>query len=97
MTYVIRLHARLEDDFDAIPLSMHPRLRNAIHSLADNPRPPGVKKLSGIKPDLKNAYRIRVGNYRIGYQIIDRELLVSIIAAAERGTIYPLLKRRLKR
>lgn len=97
MTYSIRLHAKVADDFAAMPLATQTRIQGAIRALADNPRPPGVKKLSDIKPGVKNAYRIRVGAYRVGYQIFDDELLVSIVAAAGRGEIYPLLKRRLKR
>ncbi len=95
MKYSIRLHAKLGDDFASIPLSTQPRLREALHSLAATPRPPGVKKLTNIRPGINNAYRIRVGAYRICYQIFDRELVVSVVAAGKRADIYPLLKRRL--
>ena len=97
MPYAIRLHAKIEDDFSAIPHSVQIRILDAIRALADTPRPTGVKKLTNIKAGIKNAYRIRIGNYRIGYQIFDNELVISVVAAAERGSIYSMLKRRLNR
>jgi mRNA interferase RelE/StbE len=59
------------------------RVRNAILSLAQNPRPHGVKKLQG-----ENAYRLRVGDYRIVYTINDRHVLVIIIRVGHRRDIY---------
>jgi mRNA interferase RelE/StbE len=66
---------------------LHPqvalRVRNAILGLAENPRPHGVKKLRG-----ENAYRIRVGDYRIVYAVNDRLVLVIVIRVGHRGDIY---------
>ena len=56
---------------------------NAIAALAQNPRPKGVKKLKG-----RDGYRIRVGNYRIIYDIFDNELIIDIIALGHRKDIY---------
>ena len=95
MTYRLRIHPRLEDDFAAIPPTLQTRIRAAIRSLADDPRPAGAKKLVGI-PNVKNAYRLRVGSYRVGYRICDRELVVAVVAAAERGRIYRIFTRRAK-
>jgi len=52
-------------------------------TLADNPRPQGCKKLKG-----RDGYRIRVGNYRIIYDIFDIELVVDFIALGHRKDIY---------
>lgn len=93
MRYRIHVHAKLDGDFDAIPLSTQKRIREAIRNLADDPRPMGAIKMAGFR----NAYRIRVGDYRVGYQVFDHELIVVVIVAAERGKIYPLIKRRLKK
>ncbi len=57
--------------------------KKAIHSLAENPRPNGYIKLKG-----KDAYRIRVGDYRIIYEIIDKILLVDVIDVGHRSDIY---------
>jgi mRNA interferase RelE/StbE len=59
------------------------RVRNAILGLAESPRPQGVKKLQG-----ENAYRLRVGDYRIVYTINDRLVLVIVIRVGHRSEIY---------
>jgi mRNA interferase RelE/StbE len=51
--------------------------------LEENPLPKGVKKLSGI-----DAYRIRVGDYRILYQINSKKKIIEIIAIAHRKDAY---------
>jgi len=55
----------------------------AIDGLAENPRPLGCKKLTG-----RSGYRIRVGNYRIIYDIFDNKLIVEIVNVGSRGDIY---------
>jgi mRNA interferase RelE/StbE len=55
----------------------------AIRDLAENPRPPGCKRLSG-----RSAWRIRVGNYRVIYEIHGDRLLVLIVAIGDRKDIY---------
>ena len=52
-------------------------------SLESNPRPLGCKKLKG-----REAYRIRVGNYRIIYEIEDKILKVIVIDVSDRKEIY---------
>ena len=55
----------------------------AIDELAENPRPFGYKKLTG-----RSGYRIRVGTYRIIYDIFDDVLVVEIVNIGSRGDIY---------
>jgi mRNA interferase RelE/StbE len=59
------------------------RVRNAILGLAENPHPHSVKKMRG-----ENAYRIRVGDYRVVYTINDRVVLVIVIRVVHRRDIY---------
>ena len=59
------------------------RINQAIAHLAENPRPQGSKKLTA-----REGYRIRVGDYRILYQIDDAAKLVIIYRVAARGDIY---------
>ena len=56
------------------------RLRTAIGSLAHEPRPHGARKIEGAE----RAYRIRVGDYRVLYEIYDKESLVLILQVARR-------------
>ncbi len=55
-----------------------------MDGLAVNPRPKGVKKLSG----LDDLYRIRVGDYRIVYQIHDDRLIVLVVRIGHRKDVY---------
>jgi len=55
----------------------------AIDNLRDNPRPHGYKKLRGI-----NAYRIRVGSYRVVYNVIDDKLVITILSIGHRKDVY---------
>ena len=56
------------------------RLRAAIRDLANEPRPYGVRKIKGAE----RAYRIRAGNYRVVYEIYDKQNLVVILQVARR-------------
>ena len=60
------------------------RIRAAVDRLADNPRPPGVEKLAAQE----NRYRVRVGNYRVVYQIRDAVLVVLVVRVAHRREVY---------
>jgi mRNA interferase RelE/StbE len=55
----------------------------AIGALAENPRPFGYRKLKG-----RNGYRIRVGSYRVIYDVFDAVLVVEIIEVGNRKDIY---------
>jgi len=57
------------------------KLRTAINSLENEPRPHGVRKIKGVK----NGYRIRVGSYRVVYEVYDNERLVLIIQISRRN------------
>ena len=56
------------------------RLRAAIRGLANEPRPHGVRKIKGAE----RSYRIRVGNYRVVYDVYDNENLVLLLQVARR-------------
>jgi len=66
-----------------IPERDYKRIIASISTLANNPRPPGCKKLKG-----RPGYRIREGNYRIIYEINDKILTVTVIEAGDRKEIY---------
>lgn len=66
-----------------LPAQTQERVNKAIARLADNPRLPGVKKLTA-----REGYRVRVGDYRILYQIDDDARLVVIYRVMARGDVY---------
>lgn len=67
-----------------LPRDLLQRVDAAIRSLADDPRPPGCKKLVGRD----NLYRVRVGEWRISYAVEDDRLLVLVLEVAPRGAAY---------
>lgn len=84
MAYRVELTPRARRDLKSLPREVQDRLRSHIDALAQNPRPHGIKKLSGEE----DTYRIRVGAYRIFYQIQDRVLLVLVVKIAPRRNAY---------
>ena len=82
--YTVRFASTATRDFRRLPVQIQDRVRFAIRRLAANPRPPGVRKLSGNAAD----YRIRVGRYRVLYDINDAEILVYIVRIGHRREVY---------
>jgi mRNA interferase RelE/StbE len=64
--------------------SLGSSLAKAIDGLSQNPRPPGSAKLEGRE----DRHRIRVGDYRVIYQIRDSELVVLVVKIGHRREIY---------
>jgi len=60
------------------------RIARKIDALAANPRPPGSKKLR----DQPSRWRIRVGDYRVIYDIRDEDLLVCVVKLGHRSDVY---------
>jgi mRNA interferase RelE/StbE len=80
----IVVHRKAEKTIKRLRGDMLERTRQAIRSLAENPRPVGYKKMVGYK----NMYRIRVGDWRIIYAIENDKLIVLVLEVAPRGKIY---------
>ncbi|MCD8140497.1 MAG: type II toxin-antitoxin system RelE/ParE family toxin [Planctomycetaceae bacterium] len=66
-----------------LPASVQNRVIAAVDKLASNPRPPGCRKLQG-----RPGYRIRIGDYRVVYEIHDQIITVEIIGIGHRKDIY---------
>lgn len=66
-----------------IPPPYYSSIKEALEGLAVNPRPSGYLKLKG-----REGYRIRVGTYRIIYEIKDKLLVVLVITIAHRKDVY---------
>ena len=87
MRYRIEYTAAARKQLKKLPGHVLPRVIHGIEQLPDNPRPEGIKKLSGYK----DYFRIRVGDYRIVYSIRDDILLILIIRIAARKNTYQRL------
>jgi len=84
MTYQVEFTKRANKQFQALPDQIKRRMEPKIDALAQEPRPSGVVKLSGED----NAYRIRVGDYRVVYAIEDDRLLVLVFRVDHRRDVY---------
>jgi mRNA interferase RelE/StbE len=73
-----------QKDHNAIPSPFYEQIETKMLALADNPRPPGCKKLK----DTEGDWRIRVGVYRILYAIDDSHSLVTILRIRHRKEAY---------
>jgi mRNA interferase RelE/StbE len=78
------LERSAEKDLTRLAVAMHGRVIVALHGLAQNPRPPGCRKLAGAK----NDWRIRVGDYRVIYEIADVIRVVRVHRVRHRGEVY---------
>ena len=67
-----------------LPKNIQKKIAQQIDVLASNPLPPGTKKLFGSK----NTYRVRVGDYRILYDLYHDRLVVLIVGVGHRRNIY---------
>ena len=83
-TYRILLERAAERDLARLSSQVHDRVIVAIQALATNPRPPGCRKLVGSKHD----WRIRVGDYRVVYEIADEIRVVRINRVRHRREVY---------
>jgi mRNA interferase RelE/StbE len=84
MKYRIEFSPRAELQFKKFPKELQIRLKHRIDTLAENPFPRGVKKLSAEE----NIYRLRIGDYRIIYQVQGKALLILILKLGHRKNVY---------
>ena len=84
MRYAVEFSKRARRELGALPEPIRNRIDARIRALRANPRPPGHQRLAGFA----DLYRIRVGDYRIIYQIQDRVLVVVVIRVGHRSEVY---------
>ncbi|KNY04874.1 plasmid stabilization protein [Microbacterium sp. GCS4] len=60
------------------------RLLGGISQLEREPGPPGARKLAGFD----NAWRVRIGDYRVLYEVVDDQVLVTVVRVAHRRDVY---------
>ena len=82
--YTIRFASSAAREFRALHRDVKRRVGIAIDNLSANPRPPGVRKLLGHA----KLYRVRVGQYRIIYEIQDDTRLITVTYVRHRNDAY---------
>ena len=84
MPYRVEFTPKAERQLGRLPPQAQDRLLPHIRSLADEPRPSGARKLTAPT----DLYRIRVGDYRVVYEIRDQVLLVLVVLVGHRREVY---------
>jgi mRNA interferase RelE/StbE len=82
--YKIKIVKPAEKQLDKLEDDLFRRIDSAILQLASNPRPGGHKKLKGQK----NILRIRIGDYRVLYQVDDASKQITILGVLHRREAY---------
>ena len=84
-SYELVVRRSVAKDLRALPRTDLKRILARMAALADDPRPPGSEKLSGLE-----RYRVRQGRYRILYEIHDLRLTVIVVKVGHRRDVYRL-------
>lgn len=84
MTYRITIARGAAKTFRSLHPQVVARLKDAIRALAEDPRPQGSLQLSGGDGE----FRIRVGDYRIIYDVQDDELMILVLRVGHRREVY---------
>jgi mRNA interferase RelE/StbE len=82
--YAITFARSARKELENLDPALVDRIFPLIESLAQNPRPPKCKKLSGVQ----NLWRIRIGDYRVIYHIYDADKVIDIVAVRHRREAY---------
>jgi mRNA interferase RelE/StbE len=82
--YEVEFKASAAKEFRKLPPDIKARIRKAIGALQADPRPAGVKKLAGGT----NLYRIRVGEFRVIYEIDDEAKILVVTRVRHRRDVY---------
>jgi mRNA interferase RelE/StbE len=82
--YVVFLRPRARKEARRLDRQILARISKAIDTLAENPRPSGSLKVKTTE----GRWRIRVGDWRIGYEIDDEARTVTIITIGHRSEFY---------
>jgi mRNA interferase RelE/StbE len=83
LSYSLLIERHAQKQLTSISQPHRDRIVTAVRQLADEPRPPGTKKLAG-----RNAWRVRVGDFRVIYEIHDEMLIIVVISIGHRREVY---------
>lgn len=83
MAYSLNFSKQAFKRLEKINDPFYSAIKQAVYSLTENPRPSGYKKLVG-----RDGYRIRIGDYRVIYDIHDNMLIIDVISLGHRKEVY---------
>lgn len=83
MSYSISILRRAQKELEDLPGDAYERVKEGIRTLAEDPRPIGCLKLTN-----REGWRIRIGSYRVIYEIDDEQSTITILQIGHRRDIY---------
>ncbi|MEE9201997.1 MAG: type II toxin-antitoxin system RelE/ParE family toxin [Dehalococcoidia bacterium] len=83
MSYQLLILRRAQRELASLPAPEYERVKEAVRKLAGEPRPPGCRKLAG-----REGWRIRVGDYRVIYEVNDQERTMVVLHVGHRRDVY---------
>lgn len=83
MSYQVLILRRAQRELANLPAETYEHTKEAIRNLGEEPRPSGCEKLTG-----REGWRIRVGNYRVIYEIDDAQRMVTVLHVGHRRDVY---------
>ncbi len=81
--YAVLILPSAQKQLNKLPNAIATRIEDKLMELEQDPRPAGCKKLKG-----RDAWRIRIGDYRAIYEINDGQLIVTVITIGNRRDVY---------
>jgi mRNA interferase RelE/StbE len=84
VAYTVQFKPLALRNLEKLPRDIQKRLAAKIETLRDDPFPSGCKKMTAVA----DAWRVRVGDYRIVYQVHQKVLLVLVLAVGNRKDVY---------
>jgi len=83
VSYSVNILRRAQKELAELPPEAYARVRESVRRLADEPRPPGSLKLAN-----REAWRLRVGSYRVIFEIDDAARMVTVLHVGHRRDVY---------
>jgi mRNA interferase RelE/StbE len=84
MQYELLIERNAEKDLKKLKISLFTKITTKIKDLADNPHPQGSRKITGSQ----NDWRLRIGNYRVLYEIDNKTKTIKIMRVKHRREAY---------
>ena len=84
MSYAVFITRQAQKQLESVPSPLCDRIEREMRGLSENPRPPGCKKLRGAE----RHWRLRVGDYRLLYEIDDSTKTLTVFRIGHRSDVY---------
>lgn len=89
MAYEVKIDKRSLKALKVLSKTLRRQISRKIDSLAENPYPAGARRIQGQE----GLWRVRKGNYRIAYVVIEKKLLILVVHVGDRKSFYEYFRR----